>query len=79
MIRKTWNDWRINQDDVRTRDVFTVGDEGSTAALVHAGTCSRIRGDVPGRLAVQMIRWAIAASVPFQWVAADSVCGVGEV
>ncbi len=31
------------------------------------------------RLAVQMIRRAIAASVPFQWVAADSVYGVGEV
>ena len=30
------------------------------------------------RLAVQMIRRAIAASVPFQWVAADSVYGVGE-
>ena len=31
------------------------------------------------RLAVQMIRRAITASVPFKWVAADSVYGVGEV
>ena len=31
------------------------------------------------RLAVQMIRRAIAARVPFHWVAADSVYGVGEV
>ena len=31
------------------------------------------------RFAVKMIRRAIAASVPFQWVAADSVSGVGEV
>ncbi len=30
------------------------------------------------RLAVQMIRRAIAANVPFAWVAADSVYGVGE-
>ncbi len=31
------------------------------------------------RLAVEMIRRAIAADVPFGWVAADSVYGVGEV
>ena len=31
------------------------------------------------RLALRMIRRAITASVPFQWVAADSVYGVGEV
>ena len=31
------------------------------------------------RLAVQMIRRAIAADVPFQWVAADTVYGVGEI
>ena len=30
------------------------------------------------RLAVQMIRRAIAANVPFAWVAADTVSGVGE-
>ena len=30
------------------------------------------------RLAVHMIRCAIAASVPSRWVAADSVHGVGE-
>jgi len=30
------------------------------------------------RLAVQMIRRAIAANVPFAWVAADTVYGVGE-
>src|SRR4051812_980507 len=31
------------------------------------------------RLALAMIERAIAAKVPFTWVAADSVCGVGEV
>src|SRR3954464_10263997 len=31
------------------------------------------------RLALAMIGRAIAAGVPFAWVAADSVCGVGEV
>ena len=30
-------------------------------------------------LAVGMVRWAIAAKVPFTWVAADSVYGVGEI
>ena len=31
------------------------------------------------RLAVQMIKRAVAAAVPFAWVAADSVYGVGEI
>src|SRR5215213_2461585 len=31
------------------------------------------------RLACAMIEWAIAAGVPFAWVAADSVYGVGEI
>src|SRR4051794_1694872 len=31
------------------------------------------------RLAVEMIERAIAADVPFRWVAADSVYGVGEI
>src|SRR4051794_33649861 len=31
------------------------------------------------RLALAMIERAIAAGVPFAWVAADSVCGVGEI
>ena len=40
----------------------------------------RRRGSRPSpRLAVQMIERAIAAEVPFTWVAADSVYGVGDV
>ena len=52
-------------------------DEPDRLAATH------VPGDVAfatkPRLAVQMIRRAITASVPFQWVAADSVYGVGEV
>src|ERR1700709_1774672 len=46
-----------------------------TAAHVPDGTAFATKP----RLAVQMIERAIAAEVPFAWVAADSVYGVGDV
>ena len=46
-------------------------------------TAAHVPGDVgfatKPRLAVQMIKRALAADVPFAWVAADTVYGVGEV
>ena len=50
-----------------------------TAVLVPAAMLDGVTLAAKPRLAVQMIHRAIAASVPFQWVAADSVHGVGEV
>jgi SRSO17 transposase len=46
-----------------------------TAARVPPGTASTTKP----RLALAMIARAIAAKVPFAWVAADSVYGVGEI
>ena len=48
------------------------------ARLAAAHVPSDVAFATKPRLAVQMIRRAIAASVTFQWVAADSVYGVGE-
>ena len=50
-----------------------------TARLAAAHVPAAVAFATKPRLAVQMIGRAIAADVPFGWVAADSVYGVGEV
>ena len=50
-----------------------------TARLAAAHVPETVRFATKPRLAVGMIERAIAAAVPFAWVAADSIYGVGEV
>jgi len=52
-------------------------DDPARMAAAHV-PCATAFSTKPG-LAVDMIKRAIAASVPFAWVAADSVYGVGDV
>jgi SRSO17 transposase len=52
---------------------------GDPARLAAAHVPEAVRFATKPRLAVDMIERAIGAGVPFAWVAADSVYGVGEV
>ena len=49
------------------------------ARLASAHVPSDVSFATKPRIAVQMIKRALAANVPFAWVAADTVYGVGEV
>lgn len=52
---------------------------GDSARLVTAHVPEAVAFATKPTLAVQMIRRALAADVPFAWVAADAVYGVGDV
>jgi len=59
--------------------LFTQARVAASAGLAAAHVPQATSFATKPGLAVGMIKRAVAASVPFAWVAADSVYGVGDV